>query len=604
MTFPIHTPRSRRGIIGPVLLGVAGVLAGCDQPTASSLVQAPDAIMASGGTTPLGEATVAPTPEGSATGGTAIPFGSVSANTWVIVRITGNLTLEPNQACLEASTPNFPCPTNGYIPPFDPNPYPYGPVEIWRTYGTGQSRLAVRAEGTGAVGLMRFSTPATLTSKLKVSVPMLNRPGENPIPAFFVRGEYKVSAMEIPSPVSLTEGGAGGARQYTLATLYGLQFINITASLPKPHITWRFTPSSGGSTQSLSSCNYKEVCAFTPTVPGRLEAIAQVEGKQAVIEKVVTPGEPPRLELTCPASVTRGKDATCTASVTDGADEWHVTGWKFESPGFERSEQNDSTKWEGKMARGGTVTVSAEVDGQLQTASAEITVINRVGWRERAPAYSFTEIPNGTIASLTLPSKIRWSDDLGSANWYKKEEKETETSIDPIEGFLLQIVGGPNDGLHYFGDDANFYFFGYYVLNSAAMTSGSGFTNAQEPAGSGGSQVGGKNWCPRSVVTGPLPGLVEQHEVHHGTVYLQTITSLFPDAIEYLEQVTGEAGDLYQAYDQKWEVLDDSAFAKSMAIHESTGNPNKITPSDSSGPCALNNEFGEELEPNPGRIRR
>jgi hypothetical protein len=278
-----------------------------------------------------------------------------------------------------------------------------------------------------------------------------------------------------------------------------------------------------------------------------------------------------------------------------------VTNWSFRSSDGEEivpddPAQNSSRTWAGIMVRSGTVTVTTSVSGQSQTASAAVTVLDR-NWSSRTPAYTFSKINNGQDERLVLPTEIRWAEDLGAAAFLK-----TETQAEPAPDFFMaEVPSGPNQGLDYFGDETKLYFFGYYTLNDAAMAQGSAFYNAQEHGNSsGGTTIGGLNWCAASVVTSTLSGLVDRHERYHGEAFGRALTRELPSALSVLERVTGQdIGALYDAYDAEWRRLDEQAMTESLAIHNEHGNPGRVTPRDSQGDCALKNQFGALLETAP-----
>lgn len=305
-----------------------------------------------------------------------------------------------------------------------------------------------------------------------------------------------------------------------------------------------------------------------------------------------------KVALTCsPATVTRGESVTCTAS--SPAIRWEVTGWKFvSSDGQEEVEpvdpaQQSSERWPGRMVRSGTVHVTATVSGETQTASAQVAVSDR-NWAGRAPAYTFARIENGADSRLVLPNVIAWSSDLGGANWFA-----SETPGSTVPDFTTEVSSGPNEGLDYFSEETTLRVFGYYVLNDAAMSRGSGFYAAQQQGGgSGGTQIGGVNWCPSSIVTGSLRGIVEAHEHLHGSTYERALARETGAALTRLERITAsDVGVLYDEYDVVWNLVDGIARAESEAIHGQPGG--LINPTNAGRPCALRNENGSILRAKP-----
>jgi hypothetical protein len=292
--------------------------------------------------------------------------------------------------------------------------------------------------------------------------------------------------------------------------------------------------------------------------------------------------------------VTRGKEIICTASKdpATAAGDVTVSGWSFD--GVERSDGDPaSLEWRGIMVQGGTVEVRGKLGNEPKTASATVVVSDRE-WLGRGVEYTFERIANGADSRLVLPDVILWSDDLGSSNWFP-----SETPASPAPDYTAEVLSGPNTGIDYFTDETTIRVFGFYALNSAAMSRGSRFYSAQERAsGSGGTQIGGMNWCPVNVVTGSLPGLVDAHEQMHGSAYGAALTREADAALARLERTTSpDVGTLFDEYDAVWGDLDAIARAESDAIHGQPGG--LVTPMNGGRPCALRNERGATLQKKP-----
>lgn len=131
------------------------------------------------------------------------------------------------------------------------------------------------------------------------------------------------------------------------------------------------------------------------------------------------------------------------------------------------------------------------------------------------------------------------------------------------------------------------------------MSRGSRFYAAQDRNSStGGTRIGGMNWCPASVVTGSLPGLVDAPEQMHGSAYGQALAQEASAALTRLERTTAaDVGALYDEYDDVWREVDAIARAESDAIHGKPGG--LVTPTNGGGPCALRNEQGATLQKKP-----
>jgi hypothetical protein len=469
-----HTPpipRNRRRIIGPLLLGAAGLLASCDKITEPNAIHPPGEAQASGGATALGSATLGH-------GASNVSVGAAPANTWVVVRISGGLTPRQNPECLAAATPYWACPTSMTIPPFDPKPYPSGPVEIWRSYGTSQSRMTVRAGGGGAIGLFRTSSPASISATVNVSVPNWYMPGANPIPAFFLDGSYTVTTEAIPNPLSLTEGapGTGGTRQYSLATMYGLQFMNPTdpyyfAYYPTPFVSWRFIPGSnvsdtpsGEAGVNVSACANMVTCSYTPAGPGRMEASAYVEGREVKVRSVPAPIDPcagtaasgvsldcaetpPSLTVTCtPTPVERGGTVRCTGIVAPAA-QMTVIRLTARGAGFSNTETpntvvaaGDSAVWSGTAVAASQVRFVAQVAQPGGTTTIQGNGTFAVSARTWAP-YQLTTAPPSTTTLQPGMQPYPSNGVLGSFSPH---------GLNPYVAPIDSVASGPNAGLMYY----------------------------------------------------------------------------------------------------------------------------------------------------------
>jgi hypothetical protein len=291
-------------------------------------------------------------------------------------------------------------------------------------------------------------------------------------------------------------------------------------------------------------------------------------------------------------AVTRGQAIRCEAGKdpASAAGAVSVTEWSFD--GAPRTDgEPTSPVWEGVMVRSGTVQVRGMIgSGPAQVASATVTVANRV-WDP--PTFTVRRLTKDEDDRLVLPTSVQWSDDLGAADFFQTPTP-AETRNDPVG----EVGSGPNYGLYYY-EDLSFPVYAYYILNSDAMSRRSAFYRVQEDDNRG-TSMGRLNWCSPSVVTSSLPDLVEAHELRHIEVYRNAYTRDLQAVLAEFETVAGESfADLVEAYDRRRNELDRTARAESRDIHKIKNNPNRVTPSDSRGPCALKNEAGHELEQKP-----
>jgi hypothetical protein len=305
--------------------------------------------------------------------------------------------------------------------------------------------------------------------------------------------------------------------------------------------------------------------------------------------------ESSRLTLSCPATVVRAESITCTAGSDPAGARVQVTDWKFEGGGFTIQDEADPhpLSWSGQMVQSGTITVTGTVNGQgPQTASAQVSVKDR-DWSQTTLTFIVRELQNGADPRLTLPSDIEFAHDLGASDFF-----QTANASDPLPEPTADVREGPNRDLSYY-KELSFPVYAYMVLNSAQMTRGSSFYEAQpsENGTGGATSLGGMNWCGRNVVVNQLPGLVRSHEQRHVEVYKSAFArELAPVLIRLEHRVSTSAAQLQEEYDAAWKQIDGVARAESDAIHLLHGNPNLTTPWNSRGDCVLKNSAGQELK--------
>jgi len=333
------------------------------------------------------------------------------------------------------------------------------------------------------------------------------------------------------------------------------------------------------------------VCEFTPpahmqVTAGRMLATAEVEGLIVPTYSSVVRFQESDLELTCtPMQVQRGGSIACSARATPSGTLTEVQ-WSFsDNSGFQIAGPSDVTTWGGQMVRSGTVLVTAKIGGASRTDSVRVTVTDRT-WA--GPQFTVREITTPSELAehrMTFPPRVRWGSHLGSSNFFDAPSPST-TEPDPVS----QVDGGPNDGLDFFSD-LSFPVYAVYAINNVALSRGSGFYNAQEPSSSSGStRIGGTVWCSRHVVVSTLPGLVRSHELRHVQVYQQTYTRELQAVVEELERMTGDYGDLIDAYTAARKRLHAVAESASWATHDDPVNPNRTTPREAGRECALKND--------------
>lgn len=291
-------------------------------------------------------------------------------------------------------------------------------------------------------------------------------------------------------------------------------------------------------------------------------------------------------------TVLRGERIRCVArkepETASGA--LRVAGWSFE--GRERTDGDPaSAAWEGVMVRGGTVTVRGSIGGGAPQTASVVVVVRARDWSGKKPVIIPREVGNGEDPRMEtiLPAVPAWAHELGYTSFFARPSPDALPE-DPT----VEVVGGPNDGLYYFGDP-EFRVYALYVLNRAAMQAGSEFAQKQEPPGTGSGRIGGINWCSRSVVPRLLE-LVQAHEFKHIETYGEAYGRELAERLAELEEMASDnASDLTSAFDDVFPSIHPAALSASKRIHERAGNPFRTTPSDEQGLCVLRNANNDQL---------
>lgn len=242
-----------------------------------------------------------------------------------------------------------------------------------------------------------------------------------------------------------------------------------------------------------------------------------------------------RIAVSCTA-VTRGQSATCTATPTAPGSSLVPSAWQFrdaDGNSVDRTESVDSDSWIGTAVKSGTVRVNGTVDGVAAFGVATLTVAARSWTGKLAPK------AHSVIASA-LPAAPTMMKELGDA--------ELSLPIDGDFGTWLRSIEdqGPNHGFFY-AVEIPVVATTTTQVNTNAINATSPFYFAQETRRK---KIGGIWFCPRSLVTGALHGLVRDHEGatadptslpnSHAQIYRSHV-----DALAYLrfESVVGFGGE-------------------------------------------------------------
>jgi hypothetical protein len=402
-----YAPTGRRRVLVGSFCALA-FLGGCDSREVTG--PAPLATASDAGTSEsassLGSVLLRPTATSHPVEVANLPFqpiASIHARTWVVVRAHGGVTMTPIPDCGGApETPSWVCGLGSGMPEFSSAaPTESGPVQVMASWSTGQARVPLRGAGGGAVGLLRAGAGVTLTGRLNLPGNYWYRVGEDPVPTYTFSGGYTVSAEAIGTPLRVQEGpaDANGTREYSVTPLYGLQFVNplepyYLAYQPAGALTWKFVygrnvadDGTGGIGFSyVTSCSGATVCRYTPSQSGRMVAGAFVEGQYVEMGSVIQRVVQPEMKLTCDAyTITRGERLECSvAADAPGATLTDIR-WSFRDDHRHDIPGPPESRWGGTIVVGGTISVSAHVDGQPFSERTQRINVRPREWQDYLP---------------------------------------------------------------------------------------------------------------------------------------------------------------------------------------------------------------------------
>jgi hypothetical protein len=254
---------------------------------------------------------------------------------------------------------------------------------------------------------------------------------------YHVAQSHTVTATEYPEPlqidapasvapgqpVTLTVRGAGGMRlrypRLDTADVGWMWFPGDTAAVPNP-----------GWPEGPFDCS-TPVCTFTPREGGRMLMWTWVEGALVEAWSDVVRVQTNDMLLNCPDSVQRGISATCTVSAEPGGTLSKII-WEFtDSTGTTTvSDSSGRHSWSGRMAVGGAVHVTGELDGLSLVKTAHLRVTPRT-WQ--TIALRVYQAPG-----LHLPLQVDSIHHLG------------DTHLDSLTTYhIRRIDDGPNRGWAY-----------------------------------------------------------------------------------------------------------------------------------------------------------
>ena len=297
------------------------------------------------------------------------------------------------------------------------------------------------------------------------------RPGENNgqwIENYWLQQSHTVTATAIAEPLTVDgpDAVAPGDTATFTATPWGSLRLRNQVGI-RPRVWWIWYPNDTTAVPNpkvrpeVLFCR-DQSCPFAPAQSGRLRVQTFVEGAPVEAERFLRVQQQ-RLELKCNAQLDRGDDLRCTASANP-AGVLDSIRWEFaDSAGHTIQGPAGATFWEGRMVVGGTMRVTARLNGLPVTEDTTITVHARrwktIRLRVRQHPYPAGHLP--APANVTAPGH------LGDSH----ADSLTTLSV-------REITAGPNTGWWYV--DQPVIEFGFVVhINEAAFATGSAWYNLQ-----------------------------------------------------------------------------------------------------------------------------
>jgi hypothetical protein len=210
---------------------------------------------------------------------------------------------------------------------------------------------------------------------------------------YWISTAHEVTATQIDKPLRIASPGfAAGKLVAVEARLFEGLRIRDRAGMPAT-VNWRWYPGDTAATpnpyiaaQAPPGCQDKLVCQFTPTRAGRMRVFTTVEGAAVDESQVLGVTPDPTLTLECTNPVVRGTEMNCTATPRPGPAtevEWSFT----DTEGNTVRGPTERLTWGGIMVVGGTMNVSAKINGtRVPATPVTVVVTPRPGWQVSFPA--------------------------------------------------------------------------------------------------------------------------------------------------------------------------------------------------------------------------
>lgn len=332
---------------------------------------------------------------------------AVPANTYVLIEVGGvGVRYRYNGDCFIGAVP---CPmdldgtTTG---PLNDAGASYIWVGVERAGGGGVGKELVMnpkdgtpQTATTSYKLVRFAEPRQVFVKRRITYGGIWDPirGTYTGYQYSLGGNQQLTLTQIPEPLTVSGPSSlalGQKGRFEAIPASGLQ-LRIPDGAGSGNfdlITWEFFKSDTLERETwreiwpLTSCTGKLVCDFNPGqgVAGKLRVTAWVEGVHVLQKSAVIRVQDAELELTCPDRVERGERMDCRVQAKPSGQLSEIS-WAFTDERGHRASGPSAPEWGGTIVVGGTMAVSARINGGEVQTDTQTVVVTAREWKDYLP---------------------------------------------------------------------------------------------------------------------------------------------------------------------------------------------------------------------------
>ena len=268
-------------------------------------------------------------------------------------------------------------------------------------------------------------------------------------PMYYMSSDQKLSAHVIPPPVRVDAPAL--VREGEVATFSVSPTADFKFRMPdsRPQfVYWRFFPGDTAARPNQFGPRHdvpcdSTVCRWTPEKSGRMWAYTYVDGFGVEAQSQIVRVDSAELELTCPDSIMRGERIDCSVRAKPQGELTDIR-WGFRDDAGHQIPGPGENAWGGTMVIGGTMSVSAKLNGVPASKSKRISVTAR-DWSD--------ELPPGRVEYVSCSQRTDTCPQSPLA-------RELDAGITFLPGHLIEVTyrpqpvaDGPNAGWWYLAGD-------------------------------------------------------------------------------------------------------------------------------------------------------